>query len=129
MAAEEKKKVEDVSLVMFDEDEEYPISFTKGALSAVKDAIQFEQIDENLFLRVGLRGGGCAGFQYVLDFTSAKENDYLMKFGDIDVLIDPISAMHLEGTTIDYVTSLMGSGFKFINPNAKKTCGCGSSFG
>ena len=129
MAAEEKKKVEDVSLVMFDEDEEYPISFTKGALIAVKDAIQFEQIDENLFLRVGLRGGGCAGFQYVLDFTSAKENDYLMKFGDIDVLIDPISAMHLEGTTIDYVTSLMGSGFKFINPNAKKTCGCGSSFG
>jgi iron-sulfur cluster assembly accessory protein len=52
-----------------------------------------------------------------------------MKFGDINVLLDPISAMHLEGTTIDYDTSLMGSGFKFNNPNAKKTCGCGSSFG
>ena len=126
MATEEKK---DPNLVLFDDDEEYPISFTEGALIAVKDAIHFEKIDSNLFLRVGLRGGGCAGFQYVLDFTSAKENDYLMKFGDIDVLIDPISAMHLEGTTIDYVTSLMGSGFKFINPNAKKTCGCGSSFG
>jgi iron-sulfur cluster assembly accessory protein len=129
MDAEKKNKTQNTFIALFDDDEEYPISFTKGALIAVKDAIHFEQIDTNLFLRVGIRGGGCAGFQYVLDFTSAKENDYLMKFGDIDVLIDPISAMHLEGTTIDYVTSLMGSGFKFINPNAKKTCGCGSSFG
>ena len=126
MATEEKK---DPNLVLFDDDEEYPISFTEVALIAVKDAIRYEQIDSNLFLRVGLRGGGGAGFEYVLDFTLPKETDYLMKFGDIDVLLDPISAMHLEGTTIDYITSLMGSGFKFINPNAKKTCGCGSSFG
>ena len=91
-----------------------------GIVSSSKDC-------EGVLLSV--KGGGCAGFEYVLDFTLPKENDYLMKFGDIDVLLDPISAMHLEGTTIDYITSLMGSGFKFINPNAKKTCGCGSSFG
>ena len=52
-----------------------------------------------------------------------------MTFDGLEVLIDPVSSVHLEGTEIDYVTRLMGSGFKFNNPNAKKTCGCGSSFG
>ena len=122
-------QTQEIKFTEFDEDEEYPISFSSSALEALKDAIACENLEEGLSLRVGLRGGGCAGFEYVLDFTLPKSYDYLMYFEDIKVFIDPISAMHLEGVQIDYVTSLMGSGFKFINPNAKTTCGCGSSFG
>ena len=118
----------EVKFSEFEEGDEYPISITPIALEAIKDAISLENLEEGLNLRVGLRGGGCAGFEYVLDFTTPKDYDYVMVFGEIEIYIDPVSAMHLEGTTIDYITSLMGSGFKFINPNAKSTCGCGSSF-
>ena len=121
------KKV--VALTEFDEDEQPPISFTTQAAQAAEDAFLAEKMEAPNGLRVGLRGGGCAGFQYVLDFTEPNENDFVMNVGKIKVYIDPVSAMHLEGTTIDFVTSLMGMGFKFINPNATKTCGCGSSFG
>ena len=117
-----------LNLMEFDDDEEPPISFTVEASNAVKDAILSEKLEPGMGLRVGVRGGGCAGFSYVLDFTTAKPNDFLMKVGEVNVYLDPMSAMHLEGTIIDYVTSLMVIGFKFINPNAKKTCGCGSSF-
>ena len=116
-----------VTLTDFD-DGDFPISFTREATLALKDAIASETLEPNHTLRVGLRGGGCAGFSYVLDFTGPKENDFVMNFDGIIVYLDPMSAMHLEGTTIDYVTGLMESGFKFINPNATKTCGCGSSF-
>ena len=112
-----------------EEDEDFPISITDAALDAIKDAIANEELPEAHSLRVGLRGGGCAGFEYVLDFTSPRPHDFIMDFGGIIIYMDPVSATHLEGTTIDYVTSLMGMGFKFINPNATKTCGCGSSFG
>ena len=118
----------EVKFSEFEEGDEYPRSITQIALEAIKDAISLENLEEGLNLRVGLRGGGCAGFEYVLDFTTPKDYDYVMVFGEIEIYIDPVSAMHLEGTTIDYITSLMGSGFKFINPNAKSTCGCGSSF-
>jgi len=118
-----------LNLIEIEDDDEPPISFTPEAVQAVKDAILAEKLDDEMGLRVGLRGGGCAGFEYVLDFTTAKPNDFLIKLDNVNVYLDPVSAMHLEGTTIDYVTSLMGMGFKFINPNATKTCGCGSSFG
>jgi iron-sulfur cluster assembly accessory protein len=118
-----------VALTEFEEDEQPPISFTTEAARAAEDAFLAEKMEAPNGLRVGLRGGGCAGFQYVLDFTGPNENDFVMDLGKVKVYIDPVSAMHLEGTTIDFVTSLMGMGFKFINPNATKTCGCGSSFG
>jgi nitrogen fixation NifU-like protein len=95
----------------FEEGDGYPISITPIALEAIKDAISLENLEEGLNLRVGLRGGGCAGFEYVLDFTTPKDYDYVMVFGEIEIYIDPVSAMHLEGTTIDYITSLMGFGF------------------
>ena len=120
------KKV--VALTEFDEDEQPPISFTAQAAQAAEDAFLAEKMEAPNGLRVGLRGGGCAGFQYVLDFTGPNDNDFVMDLGKIKVYIDPVSAMHLEGTTIDYQTTLMETGFKFINPNATKTCGCGISF-
>jgi len=120
---------EEIVFSEFDEDEEYPISFTANAVVEVKKALQLENFKNGELLRVGIRGGGCAGFEYVLDFTLPKKYDYKMTFDGLEVLIDPVSSVHLEGTEIDYVTKFMGSGFKFNNPNAKKTCGCGSSFG
>lgn len=79
-------------------------------------------------LRVGIRGGGCAGFEYVLDFSNKKDNDIVSIHDGVIVYIDEISAMHLEGTTLDYIIGLSGTGFKFINPHAQTTCGCGNSF-
>ena len=119
---------ETLNFIEIEDDEDPPISFTIEAIQALKDAMESEDLEPEHTLRVGLRGGGCAGFEYVLDFTGPKENDYVMDFGGVKVYLDPMSAMHLEGTKIDYVTSLMGMGFKFINPRASKTCGCGSSF-
>jgi iron-sulfur cluster assembly accessory protein len=117
-----------LNLLEIEEDEQPPISFTSEAVSAAEDAFLAEKLEDPQGLRIGLRGGGCAGFQYVLDFTGPQQNDFVMDVGKIKAYIDPVSAMHLEGTTIDFVTSLMGMGFKFINPSATKTCGCGSSF-
>jgi iron-sulfur cluster assembly accessory protein len=109
-------------------DEEPPISLTPKAIEMVKEAMEAEKL-EGHGLRVYVQGGGCAGFQYGLDFdNAARPGDFEMKFGGLTVFVDPISAMHLEGTVIDYVMGISGAGFKFNNPNAKTTCGCGSSF-
>jgi len=120
---------QEVEFTEFDVDELPPLSFTTEAIQAAKDAADAEGLKPGENLRVMIRGGGCAGFSYVLDFTDPRENDFVMNFDGLVVYLDPMSAMHLEGTQIDYVTSLMGMGFKFSNPNAKTTCGCGSSFG
>ncbi len=80
-------------------------------------------------LRVGLRGGGCSGFSYVMEFLDAppRESDRVFQFDGIRVVVDPKSLVLLNGTTIDYETSVMGHGFKFVNPNVKGACGCGAS--
>jgi iron-sulfur cluster assembly protein len=87
-------------------------------------------------IRIGVRGGGCSGFEYVMNpmksfdtgATPSDEWNVVVPADGVIIVIDQMSAMYLEGTTIDYVTELMGSGFKFSNPNTKSTCGCGSSF-
>jgi iron-sulfur cluster assembly accessory protein len=108
--------------------EEPPVLLTDKAVEMVHEALQAENL-EGHGLRVFVQGGGCSGFQYGLDFDNApKFGDFEMKFDGLTVYIDPISAMHLEGTTIDYVMGISGAGFKFDNPSAKTTCGCGSSF-
>ena len=82
-----------------------------------------------LFLRVGVKGGGCSGFSYSLDLTDAKgENDECWTQHGVEVICDPKSLLYLEGTTVDFKDELMGRGFVFENPNATNTCGCGSSF-
>jgi iron-sulfur cluster insertion protein len=81
-------------------------------------------------LRVAVRGGGCSGFQYGLDFAeSAGESDQIIDVGPFKVFIDPISSQYLQGATLDFLDGLSGTGFKISNPNAKSTCGCGQSFG
>jgi iron-sulfur cluster assembly protein len=80
-------------------------------------------------LRVAVLPGGCSGFQYGLNIEDEPEtDDEIFEHGDIKVFVDPFSAQYLDGVEIDYVTSMMGSGFSFRNPNAAGGCGCGSSF-
>jgi iron-sulfur cluster assembly protein len=84
----------------------------------------------NLGLRIGVKGGGCSGMSYVLalEDVAPKQFDTVFEQEGIKVLIDAKSHLYLDGTTVDYKTSMMGGGFEFVNPNAKKSCGCGSSF-
>ena len=82
-----------------------------------------------LYLRVGVKGGGCSGFNYSLDFADVvAENDERSSQHGVEIICDPKSALYLEGTTIDFRNELTGRGFVFNNPNATNTCGCGSSF-
>jgi len=82
-----------------------------------------------LYLRVGVKGGGCSGFSYSLDLSEGKgENDEVWTQHGIDVVCDPKSMLYLDGTTVDFKDELMGRGFVFNNPNATSSCGCGSSF-
>lgn len=105
-----------------------PIQLTAKAVEMVKKALE-EEGHPNHGLRVAVRGGGCSGLEYALDFAeSARMGDSVFEFDGLRVFIDMASAQYLQGTEIDYVTGLQGAGFKFNNPNAKRTCGCGSSF-
>lgn len=80
-------------------------------------------------VRIGVQGGGCSGLSYNLNFdTKVSEYDEVIEADGVKFVVDAKSALFLKGTTLDYVTALMGGGFKFVNPNAKSTCGCGESF-
>lgn len=105
------------------------LRITAGAASKVNEIRSAEGIEPNMALRLRVVGGGCAGFSYDLYFED-KPTDMDETFEDkgIKLYVDPLSYQYLEGTEIDYVEGLHGSGFKFGNPNVKSTCGCGSSF-
>ena len=83
----------------------------------------------NLFFRISVKGGGCAGFQYNFGFTQNKErDDELFTKNDVQILVDKTSLNFINGSKIDYVNELIGSSFKIINPQASSSCGCGTSF-
>ena len=105
------------------------VTLTPAAADQVKQLIAKEN-NANVALRVGIKGGGCSGMSYVLaiDEAAPKEHDTLFEQEGVKILMDAKSQLYLAGTTIDYKTSVMGGGFEFSNPNAKKSCGCGSSF-
>ena len=105
------------------------ITLTASATQEVKRLMEKEQ-KPNLGLRVGIKGGGCSGMSYVLSIDEAtpKQYDSVFEQDGVKILIDAKSHLYLDGTTIDYKNSLMGGGFEFSNPLAKKTCGCGTSF-
>ncbi len=105
-----------------------PVTLTAKAVEMVKDAMTRESL-QGYGIRVGVVGGGCSGFQYSMDFENQeKPGDASFEQDGIRVYVDPMSAMYLQGVTIDYVVGLQGAGFKFNNPNARNTCGCGQSF-
>jgi iron-sulfur cluster assembly protein len=84
---------------------------------------------EGLFLRLAVQGGGCSGFMYALSFeTDREEKDRIQESGELRILLDPKSAILLDGITLDWHDGLDGSGWRWQNPNASGTCGCGESF-
>lgn len=106
-----------------------PVTITAKAVQMVKITREQEGIDPAFGLRIAVRGGGCSGFEYALDFENdERPTDTVYFQGDLKIMVDPISARYLSGTEIDYVLGHSGAGFKFHNPNAMGTCGCGSSF-
>jgi len=108
-----------------------PITLTETAAKEVRRIIQEQQLPaEQTRLRVGVRGGGCSGFSYLLDLTEeeASEQDEAMESHGVPMLVDMKSLLYLDGTEIDFRDEVMGRGFVFKNPNATSTCGCGSSF-
>ena len=105
------------------------INLTPKAVEMVKKTRAKEGLGDAYSLRVSVTGGGCSGFQYSLGFDSEQqEADTVVAFDDIRVLIDEVSLPYVAGTTLDFVEGLHGAGFKFNNPRAARTCGCGSSF-
>jgi iron-sulfur cluster assembly accessory protein len=106
-----------------------PISVTPKAVRMIKITREQEGIEDSYGLRVAVRGGGCSGFEYALDFEKEQRpTDFVLEFDGLDVFVDAVSARYLSGTEIDYVMGMTGAGFKFNNPKASGTCGCGSSF-
>lgn len=79
-------------------------------------------------LRVGVRGGGCSGFQYALALDERRDDDHVFQHGEISILVDPASLRYVDGSVVDFTESMMGSGFEVNNPNVTASCGCGSSF-
>ena len=108
----------------------YGVFLTETAAREIKSIIQQQELDaEKVRLRVGVKGGGCSGFSYVLDLTETqKDHDEVFEQHGIRIICDPKSLLYLNGVTIDFKDEIMGRGFVFQNPNATSSCGCGSSF-
>jgi iron-sulfur cluster assembly protein len=106
------------------------VTVTESAAQQIKRLLDQEGKLESHALRLKVVGGGCSGLQYQLAFDDqVRENDAELEASGVRVVVDEKSALYLVGTTLDYVDTLMESGFKIQNPNAKTTCGCGQSFG
>ncbi|OGW86383.1 MAG: heme biosynthesis protein HemY [Omnitrophica bacterium RIFCSPHIGHO2_02_FULL_46_11] len=103
------------------------ITVTQNAISEAKRLLE-KQGKPGFGLRVGVQGGGCSGLSYKLGFDQERPGDHVREIEGVKVLVDPKSDLYLEATMLDFVDGLEGRGFKFSNPQAKKTCGCGESF-
>ena len=105
------------------------ISFTDKGAEKVREFLATQGADiETAGLRVGVRGGGCSGFQYALAFDNQRDEDEVFEDSGLKILVDRPSLPYVRGAVVDYVESLQGAGFKVENPNIVAACGCGSSF-
>lgn len=106
------------------------IVLTEKAAAEVKRVQAEQKLGEDMFLRIGITAGGCSGFNYMLGFDKNfdEKSDSRLSLHGVDVVVDKKSALYLDGTTVDWYEGLERRGFTFDNPNAVKTCGCGSSF-
>lgn len=107
---------------------ENPVVLTERAAKQVRRIKESENLDENLYLRVAVEGGGCSGLSYKLGFDIRTDEDEIVKSQDLEIVVNPKHMMYLEGIEIDYPDGLDARGFIFNNPNASESCGCGSSF-
>ena len=106
------------------------VKLTERAVEEVKKIMSEQKLEDGTVLRVGVRGGGCSGFTYALGFDTEFDDtkDAQYECHGVNVVVDRKSALYLDGTTVDYYDGLEKRGFTFENPNAVKSCGCGSSF-
>ena len=108
---------------------EVMVNLTDIATEKVKAFLESENAAASgAGLRVGVRGGGCSGFQYSLALDEQRDGDQVFEYDGIKVLVDQASLRYVDGSTVDYTESLMGAGFEVQNPNVVASCGCGSSF-
>ncbi len=105
-----------------------PVTLTEGAVNELNRLINEPGFDNSQLLRVGVKGGGCSGMTYVLGFDNKEEGDELFEIDGIDCIMTKAHGMYLMGMQIDFQSGLNNRGFTFTNPNASKTCGCGTSF-
>src|SRR6185369_8472058 len=105
------------------------LSLTPSAVTEVRRLIAEQNIEENKGLRLGVKGGGCAGFTYLLDFDTPTAEDKVYIIEGVKILVNPLHELYLAGTEIHFEAGLNNRGFIYRNPNASKTCGCGESFG
>lgn len=105
-----------------------PVTLTEGAISQLKKIMDEQHVPAGHGLRIGVKGGGCSGFSYVLGFDSKQEGDDVYEIGGMEVFMQKSHAIYLLGMEIDFIDGLNNRGFSFNNPNATSTCGCGTSF-
>ena|ERR1035437_4928621 len=105
-----------------------PVTFTEGAVKEIKRLMNEPDFDTNQYLRVGVKGGGCTGMSYILGFENKDDKDEIFDIEGIPCIINPAHSIYLLGMEIHWEGGLNSRGFTFKNPNASKTCGCGSSF-
>ena len=104
------------------------ITLTENAVQELKSLLAAKDADKNSGLRLGVQRGGCAGLQYTMQVADAEPEDTIVEQGGVRVFLAPDSHEHLQGCHIDFSTDLNDSGFKIVNPNAARSCGCGTSF-
>lgn len=107
---------------------EDPITLTENAARQIKKIKLQEKLDDNLYLRVAVEGGGCSGLSYKLGFDNKTDTDKVIESQSIEIVIDDNHLIYLNGIVVDYPDGLDARGFTFDNPNASEACGCGSSF-
>jgi iron-sulfur cluster assembly protein len=105
-----------------------PVILTQNAIQEIKDLKAKGSYNDNYGLRLGVKGGGCSGFSYILDFDTQQDNDDIFFVDGIKLYIDKSQAIYLYDCEIDFKNGLDNRGFIFNNPNATSTCGCGTSF-
>lgn len=105
-----------------------PVTITKNAISEIRRLMSAEGFDTSKHLRIGVKGGGCSGLSYVLGFDDKKEHDEVYSYEGLNFIMDKSHGIYLAGMQIHWEDGLNARGFTFNNPNASKTCGCGTSF-
>lgn len=110
-------------------DHKYNICLSEAAITEIKKQLVQRETPNSSF-RIGLKSGGCSGFAYHIQFEDdkPKEKDFVFNFNGLQVIVDKKSIIYLNGSELDWESSLMRKGFKFKNPNEKSSCGCGNSF-
>jgi iron-sulfur cluster assembly accessory protein len=105
-----------------------PVQLTAGAMKQIRKLMNETGFDSSQYLRIGVKGGGCSGLSYILGFDQKNHEDLSFNYEGIECIMNKAHEMYLLGMEIDWQDGLNNRGFTFTNPNASKTCGCGTSF-